>query len=71
MISFKPDGTTRPWPTLSTSEGRPFRGDQYVAITLTVEPWMDAQSSDSNYWKRLRSDLVDIRVAQPRSEITR
>lgn len=38
---FKRDGAARPWPILSNHEGRPFHGDQYVALTLTTKSWMD------------------------------
>ena len=38
---FKPDETARPWLILSNFEGRPFHGDQYVAVTLTTKLWMD------------------------------
>lgn len=38
---FKRDEDARPWLILSNHEGRPFHGDQYVALTLTSRSWMD------------------------------
>ena len=32
---------SRPWLILSNHEGRPFHGDQYIALTLTTKSWMD------------------------------
>lgn len=31
----------RPWLVISNHEGRPFEGDQYIALTLTTRTWMD------------------------------
>ena len=38
---FKGDQNARPWLILSNHEGRPFHGDQYIALTLTTKSWMD------------------------------
>ena len=38
---FKGEGAARPWLVLSNHEGRPFYGDQYIALTLTTKSWMD------------------------------
>ena len=38
---FKGEGAGRPWLILSNHEGRPFHGDQYIAVTLTTKSWMD------------------------------
>ena len=37
---FKGDEAARPWLVLSNHEGRPFHGEQYIALTLTTESWM-------------------------------
>lgn len=33
---FETDASARPWLILSNHEGRPFHGDQYIALTLTT-----------------------------------
>jgi mRNA interferase MazF len=38
---FKGERDARPWIILSNHEGRPFHGDQYIALTLTSKSWMD------------------------------
>jgi mRNA-degrading endonuclease toxin of MazEF toxin-antitoxin module len=38
---FNGDEAARPWLILSNHEGRPFHGDQYIALTLTSKSWMD------------------------------
>jgi len=38
---FKGDTAARPWLVVSNHEGRPFHGDQYVALTLTTRSWLD------------------------------
>lgn len=38
---FKWEGDARPWLILSNHEGRPFHGEQYIALTLTSKSWMD------------------------------
>lgn len=38
---FKRSEAARPWLILSNHEGRPFHGDQYIALTLTTRSWMD------------------------------
>lgn len=37
---FKGEEDARPWLILSNHEGRPFHGDQYIAVTLTTKSWM-------------------------------
>lgn len=37
---FKGGEDARPWLVLSNHEGRPFHGDQYIALTLTSKSWM-------------------------------
>jgi mRNA interferase MazF len=38
---FKDDEDARPWLILSNHDGRPFHGEQYIALTLTSKSWMD------------------------------
>jgi mRNA interferase MazF len=38
---FKSEEAARPWLILSNHEGRPFHGEQYIAVTLTTKSWMD------------------------------
>jgi len=38
---FKGDADARPWLVLSNHGGRPFHGEQYIAVTLTSKSWMD------------------------------
>jgi mRNA-degrading endonuclease toxin of MazEF toxin-antitoxin module len=38
---FKDEEDARPWLILSNHEGRPFYGDQYIALTLTTKSWLD------------------------------
>lgn len=38
---FKGDEASRPWLVVSNHRGRPFHGDQYVALTLTTRTWLD------------------------------
>lgn len=38
---FKGAEDARPWLVLSNHEGRPFYGEQYLAVTLTTKSWMD------------------------------
>ncbi|WP_440992082.1 type II toxin-antitoxin system PemK/MazF family toxin [Haloarchaeobius baliensis] len=38
---FKGDDDARPWLILSNHEGRPFHGEQYIALTLTSKSWID------------------------------
>ncbi len=38
---FKGEAAARPWLILSNHEGRPFHGEQYIAVTLTTRTWMD------------------------------
>lgn len=37
---FKGNEDARPWLILSNHEGRPFHGEQYIALTLTSKSWM-------------------------------
>ena len=38
---FKRGENARPWLVLSNHDGRPFHGEQYIAVTLTTKSWMD------------------------------
>lgn len=38
---YKGDEAARPWLVISNHEGRPFHGDQYIAVSLTTRTWMD------------------------------
>ncbi len=38
---FKGKAAARPWLVLSNHDGRPFYGEQYIAVTLTTKSWMD------------------------------
>lgn len=38
---FKGEEDARPWLVLSNHDGRPFHGEQYIALTLTSKSWMD------------------------------
>lgn len=38
---FKTDEAARPWLVVSNHEGRPFHGEQYLALTLPTRSWMD------------------------------
>jgi len=38
---FKREEEARPLLILSNHEGRPFHGEQYVALTLTTKSWLD------------------------------
>ena len=38
---FKGEEDARPWLIRSNHEGRPFHGEQYIALTLTSKSWMD------------------------------
>jgi hypothetical protein len=38
---FKRAEAARPWLVLSNHEGRPFHGEQYIALTVTSKSWMD------------------------------
>jgi hypothetical protein len=38
---FKAEEVARPWLVLSNHEGRPFHGEQYIALTMTSKSWID------------------------------
>ncbi len=38
---FKDGERSRPWMILTNHEGRPFHGEQYIALTLTSKSWLD------------------------------
>lgn len=38
---FKGEEAARPWMILSNHDGRPFYGEQYIALTLTSKSWLD------------------------------
>ena len=37
---YKGADAARPWLVISNHEGRPFHGDQYIALSLTTSTWM-------------------------------
>ena len=37
---FNGEKNARPWLILSNHQGRPFYGEQYIALTLTTKTWM-------------------------------
>lgn len=50
---FKGAAAARPWVIVSNHEGRPFHGDQYVALALTTRTWMDGLVRlDDSDWQR-------------------
>ncbi len=50
---FKGEAAARPWVILSNHEGRPFYGEQYIAVTLTTKSWMDGLITiPEAYWLR-------------------
>lgn len=38
---FKGAGWGRPWLIISNHDGKPFHGEQYIALTLTTKSWLD------------------------------
>jgi hypothetical protein len=38
---FKGEEAARPWLIVSNHEGKPFHGEQYIALTLTTKSWME------------------------------
>lgn len=38
---FKGEEAARPWLVLSNHKGRPFHGEQYIALMLTTKSWID------------------------------
>jgi mRNA interferase MazF len=38
---YKGNEAARPWLIISNHDGRPFHGDQYIALLLTTRTWMD------------------------------
>ena len=50
---FKGGEASRPWLVVSNHEGRPFHGEQYIALTLTTRSWMDGLIEiPENAWLR-------------------
>lgn len=50
---FKGSAAGRPWVIVSNHEGRPFHGEQYVALTLTTRTWMEGLIEvDASDWLR-------------------
>ena len=38
---YKGADAARPWLLVSNHEGRPFHGEQYIALSLTSRSWME------------------------------
>lgn len=38
---YKGSEAARPWLIVSNHEGQPFHGEQYIALSLTTQTWMD------------------------------
>ena len=50
---FKDGQTARPWLVLTNHEGRPFHGEQYIAVTLTSKSWLEGLIRISDeHWLR-------------------
>ncbi|ELY95678.1 hypothetical protein C483_00994 [Natrialba hulunbeirensis JCM 10989] len=60
---YKGDEAARPWLILSNHDGRPFHGEQYIAVTLTTRTWMDGLIEiESDDWLR-GGTPADSRIA--------
>jgi len=70
---FKGEEDARPWLIISNHEGRPFYGEQYIAVTLTSKSWMDgllAIPEDIDFWQgQVESELIDEAVAALAKEL--
>ena len=75
---FKSTGAGRPWLVLSNSEGHPFHGEQYIALTLTSKSWMNGlilsntfntatgvQTAMSNQGRPKEKDIAELRDEYP------
>ena len=38
---YKGNEAARPWLIVSNHEGKPFHGEQYIALSLTTKTWLD------------------------------
>ena len=48
---YKGSEAARPWPILSNHEGQPFHGEQYIALSLTTQTWMNGLIEiDADAW---------------------
>lgn len=47
---FKGGVAARPWLIVSNHEGRPFHGEQYIALTLTTKTWLDGLVEIPEAW---------------------
>ncbi|MFC7041809.1 type II toxin-antitoxin system PemK/MazF family toxin [Halonotius sp. GCM10025705] len=48
---YKGSEAARPWLILSNHEGQPFHGEQYIALSLTTQTWMDGLIEiDADAW---------------------
>ena len=47
---FKGAEAARPWLMISNHEGKPFHGDQYIALTLTTNTWNGLIELDDQDW---------------------
>jgi len=50
---YKRGESGRPWLIIENHEGRPFHGEQYIALSLTTRTWMDGLVNiDDDDWIR-------------------
>lgn len=50
---YKGEQAARPWLVISNHEGKPFHGEQYIALSLTTRTWMDGLIDiDEDVWVR-------------------
>lgn len=50
---YKDKEAARPWLVISNHEGKPFHGEQYIALSLTTRTWMDGLIDiDEDAWVR-------------------
>lgn len=48
---YKGNEAARPWLIVSNHEGQPFHGEQYIALSLTTQTWMDGLIKiDADAW---------------------
>jgi len=48
---YKGSEAARPWLIVSNHDGQPFHGEQYIALSLTTQTWMDGLIEiDAEMW---------------------